>query len=589
MTGYKGPLCGVCEEGYFENDNECLQCTNSSTLTPTMIVFICIVILFVMASLMSCSVKLKIFTVDADDGAATDNKKLNDIQLLFLWLKSTYKNTIVKIKIIVSTFQVIIATATVLTVKMPKAFNSFTNGLSFFNLNFATVFPIGCSANFTFIDTLIMTTVAPMIVGAMLFVMFIFEYTFERKKIQANKERKKGDKKKAFNRIKSAYTNYFFYLSYLILPMVSTTIFKMFICTNIDPHNETSGESNYYLTADLNISCSSTYYKKGVLYACLMILVYPIGIPALYMHLLYQYRYEIMNRKKPKLIPVVNESTTNPIVDSDVEKEVQTRSRSSSYPTNQANVLPARVARLSFLWQSYKPQYWYWEIVDTSRRIILTAVLSVVRPGSSQQSILSVLLALLYIKIYGYFLPYDVPDDNILAEVGQFSIFFTFFGALVIGNSLLVGDEAEALGILLSMIDMCAVFISLYYIIIARRDDIRRLKAEFLKSLESAEQSDRPSLIGRIRSLSSSFSRDSRVKRESMETLELEQQYRSHQLEQFKAQREKTEHVSPSVSNNDDVVPRPSEGVEMTNLNPDVPRKFFRSLDETPDSDDESI
>ena len=68
---------------------------------------------------------------------------------------------------------------------------------------------------------------------------------------------------------------------------------------------------------------------------------------------------------------------------------------------------------------------------------MLTAVLSVVDPGSSAQNVLSILMALLYIKLYSFFSPYSNIDDNVLAETGQFQVFFTFFGALIMQSSLL--------------------------------------------------------------------------------------------------------------------------------------------------------
>jgi hypothetical protein len=68
-----------------------------------------------------------------------------------------------------------------------------------------------------------------------------------------------------------------------------------------------------------------------------------------------------------------------------------------------------------------------------------TAVLSVCGAGAFAQVIFAVLLGLLCIgiKLYGYYHPYDVDSDHIIAEVGQFQIFFSFLGALIYQKSLL--------------------------------------------------------------------------------------------------------------------------------------------------------
>ena len=52
----------------------------------------------------------------------------------------------------------------------------------------------------------------------------------------------------------------------IVLPSVSTKIFQMFLCTNIDPYDEDDSGDDFFLTADLSISCSSTYYRGGLIY-----------------------------------------------------------------------------------------------------------------------------------------------------------------------------------------------------------------------------------------------------------------------------------------------------------------------------------
>jgi hypothetical protein len=92
----------------------------------------------------------------------------------------------------------------------------------------------------------------------------------------SHKKKSKEDVKKIYNELKDRYTNLLFYLSYVILPSVTSTIFETFLCENIDPYDEDGG-ADYYLQADRNISCSSTYYYHGVLYAVAMICVYPVS------------------------------------------------------------------------------------------------------------------------------------------------------------------------------------------------------------------------------------------------------------------------------------------------------------------------
>jgi hypothetical protein len=331
----------------------------------------------------------------------------------------------------------------------------------------------------------------------------------------------------------------------------------MFVCTNVDPYNEDE-DWNYFLTVDVRIPCYTEYWYKGVVYASVFIIVYPIGIPMMYFYLLYKCKDEIKNRSKetkdhfsPRSQKCSNNQSTqqddvsiavdihqepiHSLVDDDTVDELTrhafTREGEYSNPTHEDNVskddddiytnenemmneigkateihrneikdddsaemsgikligegdysipgnednlrsdddndgahievsetgiapeihqdetrgeenkLSLQAISLKFLWEPYKNEVWYWEVVECYRRIILTSVISIVSPGSALQSVVAVLLAMLFIKLYHHFMPYDLNIDNILAETGQIQIYATFFIALIINNALLTGAE----------------------------------------------------------------------------------------------------------------------------------------------------
>lgn len=61
------------------------------------------------------------------------------------------------------------------------------------------------------------------------------------------------------------------------------------------PDHTVSG-SDIYMTADYTVSCHSSEYHFGFIWACVMIFVYPIGCPASSFHLLHGIRHEILAR-----------------------------------------------------------------------------------------------------------------------------------------------------------------------------------------------------------------------------------------------------------------------------------------------------
>jgi hypothetical protein len=147
-------------------------------------------------------------------------------------------------------------------------------------------------------------------------------------------------------------------------------------------------------------------------------------------------------------------------------KLVRSTSNSAS-----AAVMSEEAMNLSFLWQAYKPKYWYWELIETARRILLTAVLSVCAPGSSKQNVLGLLAAYFFTKLYGYFQPYAEDSDFNLSELGQTQIVLTFFATLVYKQKLL-GDEWEsAIGVVLIVVNLSVIFVGFYYEVLAYLED----------------------------------------------------------------------------------------------------------------------
>merc|ERR1712196_261410 len=82
--------------------------------------------------------------------------------------------------------------------------------------------------------------------------------------------------------------------------------------------------------------------------------------------------------------------------------------------------------RIQFLWDSYKPEFWYFEFIECSRRLMLTAVLSVLVRFPGYQTVAAILISQFYLAVYIGYCPYDDPNDDIIATVAEYQIFFTF-------------------------------------------------------------------------------------------------------------------------------------------------------------------
>ncbi len=125
--------------------------------------------------------------------------------------------------------------------------------------------------------------------------------------------------------------------------------------------------------------------------------------------------------------------------------------------------LSPSTTRLAFLWESYQPKFWYWELVETTRRLMLTVVLSVCGSGSSQQGVLAILLTLFYVRLYTYYGPYADVTAMITAETGLFQTCLTFLGALITLQSLLQPRWNTAVDALLILVNLSVAGMFLYF------------------------------------------------------------------------------------------------------------------------------
>ena len=254
--------------------------------------------------------------------------------------------------------------------------------------------------------------------------------------------------------LKFRYISLALLFSYISLPGLTVSIFATFICHNIDPSNVIYPNGAFYLVADYSISCSSSQMTFARVYAAVMIILYPVGIPCLYFRLLFRKRHELKIRndnivkrrrrdvKKNKIKAFIEEYAINRTDDSSLKRSTQ---------------------MYKFLYDSYKPEFWFFEVVETTRRLMLTAVLSVIASGSSSQVVCGILLSVGYMKIYAYYQPYSLEESSVLAELAQYQIFFSFFGSLIIQNSLLPAAFNKVVGVMMILLNISTSLLAAYF------------------------------------------------------------------------------------------------------------------------------
>ncbi|CAN0521707.1 unnamed protein product, partial [Scytosiphon promiscuus] len=140
------------------------------------------------------------------------------------------------------------------------------------------------------------------------------------------------------------------WISLLVYATVSSSVFHTFDCDDLD-----TGSS--FIRSDHSLECYTTTHKIFMAYAGVMVAVFPLGIPLCYAFVLYR------NRDSLK-VEVGSEANTT------------------------------HVASFRELWEPYRPQVYFYEVVECLRRVLLSGVVVFIFPHTAGQVATSLLLAI---------------------------------------------------------------------------------------------------------------------------------------------------------------------------------------------------
>jgi hypothetical protein len=101
----------------------------------------------------------------------------------------------------------------------------------------------------------------------------------------------------------------------------------------------------------------------------------------------------------------------------------------------------ADMSRLSFLYEAYEPRVFWFEVVESIRRLALTAGLIFIKPGTASQILISLLICFASMRIYSGLAPFIKDSHDFLVEIAQWQLFFTLLGALCIRVDITAEDK----------------------------------------------------------------------------------------------------------------------------------------------------
>ncbi|CAN0452518.1 unnamed protein product, partial [Laminaria digitata] len=273
----------------------------------------------------------------------------------------------------------------------PDEYEAFLSKLAAINLDVGSILSNLCIVNTDFYDRLLLSTMWPLVVlSALAGTSFI-----------ARRMNSSSSTEAVEPIVQHKHLATGLFVLFFVYSSVSFTIFQTFVCEDLD-------DGNAYLRADYSVQCWTETHDAYRTYAGVMVFVYPVGIPAMFGWWLASNRQEL---HKPDRQPLPH--------------------------------------LLSFrgLWSAYKPSCYYYEVVECSRRVLLTGAAVFVLPNTADQIAIVLLVAVIFMFISETLSPFENNHDLWLYRWGNAIILLSMYVALLLKVEL-AGEES---GILLAM------------------------------------------------------------------------------------------------------------------------------------------
>ena len=205
------------------------------------------------------------------------------------------------------------------------------------------------------------------------------------------------------------------------------------------------------LRSDYSIDCSSKDHKVYQISAYVT-LIYVIGFPLVTLYLTYVYypksteQLEIDDDAFPRdefgtpettspTIQVEDDSTNDENPESEIEETtplLDPLSTAHDHDAEESPSTPKYPLFIRFLCENYNQKYWFWEILELSRKVLQTVL--VVLYGSSDPLTLgaSIALSVVFIAIHAYFKPMKDQFEHWLQMLSLLAIFFNLLSAVIL-------------------------------------------------------------------------------------------------------------------------------------------------------------
>ena len=383
--GYEETLCAVCSDGYYKQLKKCKLCPTKGWMIRQLAIMGAIVILLVLIVVWRSKKKSK-----KDTGRSFLDKALGSIKVVISFYQVTFG--------IMEAFSYI---------KWPESLSVIGGYSEIVQVNIVQIAPLHCiipSLKFDAFASLFAVMGLNFVAVMVALASFVFA-TWKSTRHILNEEEKIRKKEQIKTVVK---TNLFFflYLTYLNTCLKTAQVLPP-TCHRICVDEDKDEGCEQYLKADYSINCKGERYNRLVIVGyCSTMYVIVLPVAAF-----------ITIWKQQRADTKTEDETTNETNVLEDQKTVQTA--------------------LRFLRESYNSRCWYWEAVETFRKVILTSGLILIGSESRAYIGLALVSSGLYSMYFGLKKPISDPFENKL----MLSSLAVTFVNLAIGAVSTIPDE----------------------------------------------------------------------------------------------------------------------------------------------------
>ncbi|CAB1118550.1 unnamed protein product [Ectocarpus sp. CCAP 1310/34] len=362
LEGYEGPYCSICSGGYTKQLGfSCTKCSENKA--GGIVVIVMVAILTILAAVAVVS-----YVMSRDDDGGAEGGFVERVAG-HIPLQS--------VKIVIVSWQILTQFTSVANVTYPDVYQDFLDAMDVFNFDLSWVFSTGCIFDIDFHDRLLVSTISPLVA-----------LSFLACTNAAVARTNRGSPRNLQNNVWQKHVSMGLLLTFLVYSNVSSVLFQSFACEELH-------DGKNYLRSDYRIECDSSGHKAFQAYAGFMIVLYPVGIPALYAGLLFR--------------------------DRDVLRKDEANRED-----------PPRVTSTSHLWEPYKPSAFYYEVIECCRRVLLAGVAVFIYPNTAAQIAVTLVIAVAFTILSEALDPYSSRWDSWTSRMGHVVVLVSMYVALLL-------------------------------------------------------------------------------------------------------------------------------------------------------------